>query len=678
LNGNPKAVQERGVRPGVLQAAVLSVLASAQELINPVDRAMDALYSRDNGDSDDSDDDYRHWGDDYYIPSISVHNRVTSLNPDDRIRAIRYRFIGVSQTYIERCSTAVGIPPHSAPYVAGICCFLPLRQVVIGQSPYSSDILPRYSSAFSFNCADAEFWTPTSQVLAQCMNVYENVPLATALEYVSHSYLLACRGVVLLNVYPYQKLNDQCQAKMLSFFAELVSEMIMASALMKGGIGGGGERYVGERLYQVEFGDEAKIAGNCIWACMKSLRGILSRVSVVNPVWISRTFGGESRGKGPAPTQASIALCRHYRSLPPGLRASEDARAIMWHHYSEDELSYLSPARTLRLVCTIAKSESINTLSKEFDQRITNMSTYVPAQESREHSGDAEDTPSYAQRVLSKLESDSTSIAASNERVVQELRSIVSKLRPEDSAQVESMLSVLETSVKAIVVAAGFYTSVPGVLGSESSAISLGTNTLPPLVRAYKPEVRPPGRSGLTMRKKGAAQEPTGVKHFSPPAEVDKGKQKGNDGMMSPSRGKPVEERERDDSGNITPKSHTADPHSHEDSDYRLLPLQIESPSLTSWSASGHSEVSAPSLEVPDDDDPFADDYGLYVETVERVGAFGISTSRKSQEVSSQPRTSTPSSHVVPQPSAAVATVGEPKRGGGGKKKVLKINRSKR
>jgi len=29
------------------------------------------------------------------------------------------------------------------------------------------------------------------------------------------------------------------------------------------------------------------------------------------------------------------------------------------------------------------------------------------------------------------------------------------------------------------------------------------------------------------MRKKGAAQEPTGVKHFGPPAEVDKGKQKG-------------------------------------------------------------------------------------------------------------------------------------------------------
>jgi len=41
-----------------------------------------------------------------------------------------------------------------------------------------------------------------------------------------------------------------------------------------------------------------------------------------------------------------------------------------------------------------------------------------------------------------EIESDSTSIAASNERVVQELRSIVSKLRPEDSAQVESMLSV--------------------------------------------------------------------------------------------------------------------------------------------------------------------------------------------------------------------------------------------
>ena len=151
--------------------------------------------------------------DDYNVVSLAVKDVIVALDPDERAKTVRATFSAKSRLYAERCSSVMGTAPKSNEYIQLICHFLPVKQIMIGQSPYASDILPRYSAAFSFDRKRAGFWTPTSQVLAQCMNKYEDVPVRLALDMISHSYLLVCRGLVLLNVYPYQGLNDQQQAK---------------------------------------------------------------------------------------------------------------------------------------------------------------------------------------------------------------------------------------------------------------------------------------------------------------------------------------------------------------------------------------------------------------------------------------------------------------------------------
>lgn len=154
----------------------------------------------------DDDDNYE---DEYDVASFVAHISIVTLDHSDRFNSIKDAFVGKTKLYIDRCSTVAGREPHSAAYLSTISNFRPVRQVMIGQSPYSEDILPKYGAAFAFDEIRAGFWTPTSQVLAQCMNKYADVPIRTALEYICHSYCLASRGIVLVNVYPYQNLNDQ-------------------------------------------------------------------------------------------------------------------------------------------------------------------------------------------------------------------------------------------------------------------------------------------------------------------------------------------------------------------------------------------------------------------------------------------------------------------------------------
>ena len=92
---------------------------------------------------------------------------------------------------------------------------------------------------------------------------------------------------------------------------------------------------------------------------------------------------------------------------------------------------------------TIAKQESIETLSEEFDRKVGSIAMSVHKQEHTDDDKDREE-PLYSQRVLQRLEKDSSSMVASSQIVMTELKSQLDKLNGKDSAQVESMLSVME------------------------------------------------------------------------------------------------------------------------------------------------------------------------------------------------------------------------------------------
>ena len=232
---------------------------------------------------------------------------------------------------------------------------------------------------------------------------------------------------------------------------------------------------------------------------------------------------------------------------------------------------------------------------------------------------DKEEPLSYSQRVLQRLEKDLSSMVASIQIVMTELKSQLDKLNAKDSAQVESMLSVMETAVKTMVMAAGFYSSVPGVLGNETSAILLGTNTIPPLVKVYKPEGRTSGSSGLTLKKTGrsygekgkgraAGEALPGPKEIQAKADVNQG---------------PTTTDDHDESLNATPKSHPTGPPSSQSHVSGPVLMEATSPSVASFSTAGYSEMSGPSMEVSENQDLFADKQGLDWGPIEKVHMFG-------------------------------------------------------
>ena len=81
------------------------------------------------------------------------------------------------------------------------------------------------------------------------------------------------------------------------------------------------------------------------------MKGVVSRVSVVNPVWVSRTFGTDTGLIGPEYTGADkLSSKRHSRREPePGGNNTtyKASRTITWHNYGNSELSHLRPSATL-------------------------------------------------------------------------------------------------------------------------------------------------------------------------------------------------------------------------------------------------------------------------------------------------------------------------------------------
>ena len=89
--------------------------------------------------------------------------------------------------------------------------------------------------------------------------------------------LLAPRGLVFINVVPYEKCGDQLHTKLESRVAELLANLAFSSAALGC-----------KKVVLMEYGDNAKAAGDAFWASVKSALLPVSRVSVRNPVWVSR------------------------------------------------------------------------------------------------------------------------------------------------------------------------------------------------------------------------------------------------------------------------------------------------------------------------------------------------------------------------------------------------------
>ena len=104
---------------------------------------------------------------------------VTQRNSEQLDQQIRNRMSEYIEEYLQRCHSIFGKRPGCQDYLRMVPYCLPMHQVVIGQSSYAEDILPRYASAFAFDYRVHKSWMPTSQVLAQAMVMFHGCDIAT-------------------------------------------------------------------------------------------------------------------------------------------------------------------------------------------------------------------------------------------------------------------------------------------------------------------------------------------------------------------------------------------------------------------------------------------------------------------------------------------------------------------
>jgi len=400
------------------------------------------------------------------LPRLDV---MVVMSPGQRESQVKERLLGHVESYITACSSAAGSKPNASRYLRLLPGCVPLREVHVGQSSYRSSILPVYASAFAFDSRAIDSWTPTVQVLGQAMSSEFGVPVAQALDILANNYLLAPRGLAFINVVPYESYGAQLHIKLESRVAELLSNMVVSSLALGSA-----------RVMIIEYGDDAKMAGDAFWASMKSASLPVSRVSVRNPVWVSRNFPCYSTSVGPGVSTLTSRLCSRYlhhkaNSPDSGLRRQP------WRHYTKSQLSHVRPQVTMRLMSSLVHSESIEQIEASFAKLVDSMPHRRPHED---ESGDDE-PESYVNTVLRQIGEESSRQVATTEEALKLAKNAVSKCTKDNRESVEAMVAVLRSCVDAQVMASGFFASLPSTLSSDTAALSVGVSTLPPIVRAY-------------------------------------------------------------------------------------------------------------------------------------------------------------------------------------------------
>ena len=124
-------------------------------------------------------------------------------------------------------------------------------------------------------------------------------------------------------------------------------------------------------------------------------------------------------------------------------------------------------------------SESIEQAVLSFEELIQDMS-----QRGTRAAG-SDDPESYVHQMLRQIGEDSQAQVATAREALELARDVASKIKRDNKESVEALIPVPSSCVDAQVMAAGFFSSLPSTLSSDTASLSLGINTLPPIIKAY-------------------------------------------------------------------------------------------------------------------------------------------------------------------------------------------------
>lgn len=408
---------------------------------------------------------------------------IETIDDEEATRSIRLalevyylQLLGVSLEPL-RCKAYLDLVPSS----------LPLRSIWIGQSTYRYSILPTLASAFAVDLKKIKISPPTIEVLASaCYHEY-GVPLDIACSVFSNSFVLLREGVLALNVHPFERLSDGQSAKAQAYLAELLCKLVVVSYQMRE-----------QKISVVEFGYEATNCMDLVARSIKNKKIKLERISVNNPVFISRSFED----------QATVINNLRTFSLSVNLDASKEVTCIRdpitirkFKLYSAESISAISPRRSIKELARFSSGLILDFTTQEFtvflrSRQLGHVPSSAPvnamssfSKYGKEKKTDDDDNPDelkgYIARVYDEMSSLSSSSMTMTEEAISRLISSMERIESEDKVSAEE-IKTLVRDVKnlksAVAVWSALFYGAYSSLTSDTAAVEATSTVISPII----------------------------------------------------------------------------------------------------------------------------------------------------------------------------------------------------
>ncbi|KAI5282675.1 hypothetical protein KEM54_002638 [Ascosphaera aggregata] len=288
--------------------------------------------------------------------------------------------------------------------------------------------------------------------------------------------------------------DGEC-VKAQAYLAELLAAITLASGQMKGGK---------SRLKFIEFGYEAK---NCIDLVIRSIKnkGIkVERVSIHNPVYISRSFQNRAeiiRGPNVLDLSAKDQRNEGTSTLP--------ADSILYntshfHLYGSDELALIAPPRSMKQLRHIRTKDTLNWIAQEFD--------VIMSKKFRSTGFDKKSDEEFGSYIQSVYETMSTLVKEANQRVTsacEKIEKAADKVIESDaptSEELKTLVGDARNLHAGLMRWAGVYYGAFSDLSGKVSAVEAVSSVITPLVITKLREVPADGGDESLVEK--AVNEP--------------------------------------------------------------------------------------------------------------------------------------------------------------------------
>jgi hypothetical protein len=411
---------------------------------------------------------------DVEIPTIKAeHIQLASLYDaevkyTDTVRAeVRTKI----NEYIEKCSRALGheVDRRVQNYLQLIPVYWPMKYLLVGQSPYRSELLPKYASAFAFDLHSTEGFTPSVQVLSQFLSEGCDLDPKFIASRLSVSYVFVPLGLICINARVEEVDNTVVTAKLESYFVELLRSFVILA-----------DKCQVRKLRIAEFGDVAKRIGDALkgslsTADVPTLR--VNRTSHSHPALLARIRHDGSYGT----EEQAEADCYEVMTNLGTIRGPSDKKYVsnlhLWKYYSPSQLSIMGNSQRVSWIPRLLAGNDIIGLSLDILHATPSMSNY--RRKTKEIDEDAE---SYSESSLRTVVETSESLSARAMSLIEKVENALINLGPDDELRKQSALEVLESCVNALVLSSAMMSQSPGTLSSTLPATSLNRGVVPPIL----------------------------------------------------------------------------------------------------------------------------------------------------------------------------------------------------